>query len=196
MARYEAGERFYRRRWMTVDEESRLRAEHHEPWTIDTDHYHLTTNHKLEDGVALATQLELLHSVWLQLFANYVFDAKDLARRLAAGEPDRREETRHNVVYFHTRKEYEEEAQRAGVTLSGQMTLGVYLARTRTAYFYADDFQQPGTVYHEGTHQLFQESRTVSSDVGRDSNFWIVEGIACYLESLEERPGYVTLGAY
>lgn len=66
----------------------------------------------------------------------------------------------------------------------------------QTAYFFAGDDQEPGTVYHEATHQLFQESGPVVANVARKENFWIVEGIACYMESLaaHDDEHYFTLG--
>jgi glycosyltransferase involved in cell wall biosynthesis len=41
---------------------------------------------------------------------------------------------------------------------------------------------------------LFQETRPVVGDVARSENFWAVEGIACYMESLAQHEGYYTLG--
>ena len=81
------------------------------------------------------------------------------------------------------------------------MTLGYYRFETRTAYFFAGHEQDSATQYHEETHQLFQEVRPSNRDVGRKNNFWIVEGIACYMESLAEHasdpgPGYCTAGGF
>ena len=45
---------------MTADEETRLRRENHDPWRVETDHYVVTTNDSLEEGVALARRLEQL----------------------------------------------------------------------------------------------------------------------------------------
>ena len=45
------------------------------------------------------------------------------------------------------------------------------------------------TMYHKATHQLFQESRPVSPEVGHRANFWIIEGIAMYMESLPRKTG-------
>jgi hypothetical protein len=35
-------------------------------------------------------------------------------------------------------------------------------------------------------HQLFQESRPAARQIGRDENFWIIEGVATYFETLTE----------
>ena len=69
------------------------------------------------------------------------------------------------------------------------------LPAARTAYFFAGEDQQHDTLYHEATHQLFQETRPAVAEPGRTNNFWAVEGIACYLESLDaSEPGLATLG--
>ena len=65
----------------------------------------------------------------------------------------------------------------------------------RQAYFYVTPGEQDDTnLYHEATHQLFSEIRPVSRDIGRTQNFWIIEGIACYMESLVEHEGWTLLG--
>ena len=49
-------------------------------------------------------------------------------------------------------------------------------------------------MYHEATHQLFHEPAPWP-DVGR-ANFWIVEGIAMYMESLRHEDGFYVLGGF
>ena len=96
---------------------------------------------------------------------------------------------KHQVVYFRDRGDY----RRA---MHGSMpdveTCGVY--RQGRAYFFANGENDDRTLYHEATHQLFHESRPVAADVGRRVNFWIVEGIALYMESLRQEDGFYILG--
>jgi hypothetical protein len=57
-------------------------------------------------------------------------------------------------------------------------------------------------LFHEATHQLFFEERPGVVEPGKSNNFWIVEAIACYMESLAEHRllddealgSYVTIG--
>jgi hypothetical protein len=51
-------------------------------------------------------------------------------------------------------------------------------------------------LYHEATHQLFHESRPVAPEVGARGNFWLVEGIALYMESLRAEDGFHVLGGF
>jgi hypothetical protein len=192
--RYERGERFYRNRWMPAAEEARLRSDIRDGWRVETGHYVVTTNHSLEEGVSLAEQLERLHAIWQQVFAGYVVGEGDLAERLASGEPARtREAAKHNVVYYRAQEEYNQ-ALRAARRAIAVSTLGVYFEGDRKAYFFAGADKHPSTLYHEATHQLFHESRPVATEVGLEGNFWIIEAVACYMESLSEGEDFFTLG--
>jgi hypothetical protein len=189
--RYERGERFALGRWMSADEEAGLRSDLKRGWKIETDHYAVTTNHSLEGGVALASQLETLHALWRQVFAPYLYSDAELLKQFD-GKAPRPLPRQHDVVYFRTRDEYNAALRSAQPQI--EMTLGIYFDTNRTAYFFAGDEQNPGTLYHEATHQLFQETRSVAPHVGRKDNFWIVEGIACYMESLAAEHDHFTLG--
>ena len=65
-----------------------------------------------------------------------------------------------------------------------KITTGFYLDNPGCAYFFAGKDSDDRNMYHEATHQLFHESRLVAPNVGHKTNFWIVEGIAMYMESL------------
>jgi hypothetical protein len=189
--RYERGERFALGRWMAAAEEAELRKDLERGWRVETEHYLVTTNHSLEEGVALAGRLERLYAIWQQVFAPYLVGEAEMLRRFE-GHTTLRAAKQHDVVYYRSREQYNDALRARQPKID--MTLGIYFDGTRTAYFFAGEEQGPGTLYHEATHQLFQETRKVAPRVGRDDNFWIVEGIACYMESLAEHEGYFTLG--
>lgn len=65
-------------------------------------------------------------------------------------------------------------------------TLGIYFDYDREAHFFAGDERNTATLNHEAVHQLFQETRPAARHVGHTANFWIVEGIATYFETLRE----------
>ena len=194
VSRYEKGERYYRGRWMSLENEAKLRSEIAHGWRVESDHYQILTNDNLEAGVELAQKLERLHGVWLQLFAGFVIDKAELVRRFEGKPPRSRGLKQHQVVYFRDRNQY-------NATLRSQqpkidMTLGIYFDNEHKAYFFAGKDQDNGTLWHEATHQLFSESRPTVRDIGAKSNFWAVEAVACYMESLQEHldQGFVTLG--
>ena len=192
--RYDRGERFYLGRWVTADAEVRLRADIARAWRVESDHYVVMTNHSLEEGVRLSRRLERLYLVWKTAFPRYLASEPELARRFDGRSPLGRDPRRHNVTYFRSRGEYNQALRAKQPQID--ITLGLYLDPVKTVYFFADKEQDPGTVYHEATHQLFQETQPVSRTVGERDNFWIIEAIACYMESLEEHPGYCTLGGF
>lgn len=191
--RYEAGERQYGGRWIPAAEEARLRQDLTRGWRVETEHYLVTTNHSLEAGVALGRQLERVYRAWHQVFAGYVTTAAQLAQMLEGRPPPRSSGERFQVVLFRTREQYNA-ALRQTIVADIGLTTGLYLNDARRAYFFASENPDPTTVVHEATHQLFSETRSAVPIPGGQANFWIVEGVACYMESLAEERGYLVLG--
>jgi hypothetical protein len=193
LARYEKGERPNNNRWITAEEDTRLHRDIESGWDVETEHYTVRTNHGIEAGVALGVKLEQLYRVWKQLFVRYyateeqvvaLFDARGRGRNI--------ELPRHQVVYFRDREDYNRSLASLGPTVG--ISAGAYVDQTRRAYFFADKEQDERTLLHEATHQLFHESRAVARNVGMEGNFWIVEGIAEYMESLRREDGFLVLG--
>ena len=73
-------------------------------------------------------------------------------------------------------------------------TLGIYWTPTQTAWFFVGEGQEPTTVHHEATHQLFAEKRRTSPLAGERCGFWAIEAAACYMESLKPTPWGWTVG--
>src|SRR5690606_17115185 len=71
---------------------------------------------------------------------------------------------------------------------------GIYLSGPKVSYFYADETRGDTTLNHEATHQLFHESRRVTANIGQRANAWIIEGIACFMESLADHGDALTIG--
>lgn len=162
---------------------------------LTTPHFRLLTNGDQDQARAIAQRLEDVYAVWQQLFYGYWSDASTLARRLENGTSDYRPRgDKHRVVWFATRQQYLDALQRSEPRI--EKTLGIYLDRQRTAYFYGDPSEMQANWVHEITHQLFSESLRTAPRVAERQNLWIVEGIALYLESLVWHDGYVTLGGY
>lgn len=198
--RYERGMRHWRGNWTTKEEDERLHSQIKTGWRIASEHYVVTTNHSLEEGVALSRRLEKLHEVWRHVFVDYYLQESEMARwfdRAMTTAADQKPPAplpskQHNVVYFRNRDEYNATLRASQPQI--EMTVGIYFAQPHTAYFFAGNEQYDGTLIHEGTHQLFQEARQAARNAGEKNNFWIVEAIACYMESLLEQDDYYTLG--
>ncbi|HEY2146434.1 MAG TPA: hypothetical protein VGH32_00760, partial [Pirellulales bacterium] len=190
--RYEKGERKSGSKWITAAEDARQHAAVKSGWRIETEHYIVTTDHSLEAGVALARKLERLNEIWRQVFVTFYMTEGELAKRYQGVVLPRHDVKQHQVVLFRNREEYNA-ALKPSQPMIG-VTLGYYWFDSHTAYFFAGDEANDATLYHEATHQLFQEIRPAVRDLGRKNNFWIVEAIACYMESLTMHEGFSSLG--
>jgi hypothetical protein len=185
------------RGWIAPDETSDERPSAKGEWRVRTDHFLVTSNHSQTAAAELAAQLERLHQVWRQLFAGFYLSDREV-RELFAGE--RQARTRHRpfrVIHHRDKDDYVAALRRRQPRIAE--TLGIYFDTQREAHFFAGDDADAGTLYHEAVHQLFQETRPAARKVAQDANFWIIEGIATYFETLAEhrdpRMGlYYTIG--
>ena len=186
-ARYEAGQLPFGKRWITLQEDARRHATIDNGWKIRTDHFHITTNHSRQEASRLAVRLEALHQTWLQLFGGFYLKPTDLLKRFEGKATSGYRSKPFEVVYYRTRKEYNSTLRRKQPRI--EMTLGIYFDKTRKTHFFAGEEQDAGTIYHEVVHQFFSESRPSARNVGASSNVWLIEGVACYFESLVEHQG-------
>lgn len=194
--RYEDGQRFLRGKWVSMEQEAAVRRNMTDGWVVETAHYRITTNHSLEAGVKLGNELEKLYRVWKQLFLRY-FATEKQVQDLFAGKPGlATPEKKHQVYFFRSRDDYKR-FLRATAPQQAEISLGVYSEGTQMAYFFAGPDYDPRTMFHEATHQLFAEVRkSKKGAAGNNGNFWVLEGIAMYLESLAEEEGFYVLGGF
>ncbi len=175
-------------------------------WQVRTDHFLVTTNHSLAAGAELAARLERLYQVWRELFAGFFYTEKEV-RGLFAGDRNARIQARpFRVFYYRDRDQYVDALRRRQPRIAE--TLGIYFDAFHEAHFFAADTDdvaanhasgrarttavsataEPAiaTLYHEAVHQLFQESRPTAKQIGATANFWVIEGVATYFETLTE----------
>jgi hypothetical protein len=191
--RYEQGERRHNGRWISAEADARVHGDIRSGWDIDTEHYRIRTNHSIEAAVQLGTKLEQLYRIWQQIFVRY-YASEDQVIALFDGRAQHQANRPKllQIAYFRDRGDYNRTLEPMMPNIG--VSIGVYIEQTQTAYFFAGEDADERTLYHEATHQLFHQSRPVSSEVGRRANFWIVEGIAMFMESLREENGYYVLG--
>lgn len=169
-----------------------------ETWQARGEHFTLTSSLDPDTAQQVLDRLELLFQAWRQLFADFFMDQTE-ARALLAGERNPRAWRRPmNVVVHAARADYVAELRSRQPRIAE--TIGIYFDTARESHFF-----QPGpgddpalllaTMHHEGAHQLFQECRPTARSIGRQGNFWITEGVACYFESLRASgEGTLTIG--
>jgi len=194
--RYEGGERFYNGQWRSAAREAAIRSDFRNCWEVLTEHFEIRTNHSLERGVELGKALEDFHRFFVREFAAFFNTKQQMQALFNSGSSDLRGVgKRHVVHYYRTRNEYVTTLKPRQSNI--EVTNGLYLPSDRIAYFYDDPGNPDGnleTMFHEVTHQLLGESARSINQVGEDANFWIVEGIACYMESFRRENGHFTVG--
>jgi hypothetical protein len=184
VARYEKGERLVGKQWVTAAVDAARRTRIEDSWQVRTDHFLVTSNESLEAAAGLAARLEGLHQVWQQLFAGF-WTSEQEVKGLFAGERLARERHQPFHVFYHRdRDDYNATLKREQPRVVE--TLGIYFDTQHQAHFFAGPDQDAGTIYHETVHELFQESRSGAKRAAEKANFWGVEGIATYFETMSE----------
>jgi hypothetical protein len=195
VARYERGQRYCGGKWITAEDDARLHAAIESGWDMETEHFRIRTNHSLAAGAELGVKLEELYHLWQQLFIRfYATQAQIVALFDGRARVQQIDLPRHRIVYFRDRDDYNRALRMALPNIG--ISTGVYRQGTATAYFFAGPDRDDRTIYHEATHQLFQESRPVAPNVGSRGNFWVIEGIAMYMESLRKEGDSYVLGGF
>jgi len=161
-------------------------------WIVESGHFSITTNHSEEAGRRLVEQLEELYTVWQQLFFRYWSSRAVLDRRFEGKSATSRSLKRHKVVLFRDRQQYLDHLTPLEPLI--EMTVGIYLEPRKSAYFYVGEESKEHIWFHEIVHQLFSETGRVPAGVGLNTNFWIIEGVALYMESLRRMKHYYTVG--
>jgi hypothetical protein len=135
---------------------------------ILTDRYEIIASQP-EDGIRIAERMESLSHVWDLLAADFV------------KEPEKEPlQHRHRVVLYRNKQEYTGNLLRLDPAIA--QTNGYYFAPKKTAYFYTPEAK---ILFHEGTHQIFVERFYRGKKQAFRNNFWVVEGIALFMETLQ-----------
>lgn len=184
LSRWEAGERPLGKRWISAEDDAQRHATIDDGWQLRTDHFLVVTDHSLEAAAELATRLEKLYQIWQQMFGGFYLDQVALQKRFDGQETSGYRSKPFRVTYYRSREEYNSALRRQQPRID--ITLGIYFDTTRSTHFFAGPEQDAGTIYHEAVHQFFQESQPAARSVGGLCNAWLVEGVACYFESLAE----------
>ena len=201
--RYAAGERYAHGRWTKADDDDRPPARRptnapptprdidKQGWKFASDHWQITTTAEEKAAAGLATQLEQAHDAWLQVFGGFQFEPAEWEQRLE-GRGRQKALDAFTARLTADRQDYVAALEPLEPMIA--RTLGIYWTPTRTAWFFEGEGQEPTTVHHEATHQLFAEKRRTSPLAGERCGFWAIEAAACYMESLEPTPWGSTLG--
>ena len=196
LARYRAGERYLRGRWVKAAADDATLREVAHGRQFEADHWEIVSTALPPLTGDLAAELEAARLVWLQVFGAFAVEPGDLKTRLA-GRGRLAPQTPHSAILCGSRAQYVDELQKLEPRID--ITAGIYWQPTATIWCFADPAGPPAvTVRHEAFHQLFAESRPeftrLKAEPGRRNGFWAVEAAALYAESIAKTDFGWTIG--
>lgn len=218
VARYEQGERLYNGKWMSAVREAEIRRDFRNAWEIRSEHFLIKTNTSLEEGVLVSRKLERFHDWLTTHFAAFFETPQALMSRFEQASTRSRTSSTSKpmeVHYYASRAEYDRVIRKRNPAYATLVTNGLYWEPDQTCFFFRkdDDQENDSTIYHEATHQILdlatlrdrtnasrkrrlvlREPRVRPWVLAEDSNFWLLEGVACYFESFVINEGQVTVG--
>ena len=148
---------------------------------MTTPHFEIASQSDTKSTVEVASLSEQAFAVWKQVFYSAWANKQTVAPEYA--EPV---DHKFSVVLFRDRESYTK-ALRSIADIA--ISTGYYDPSEKVAFFYWDGAKTPSTLVHELTHQFFYEASAnpVALDANRGKGFWVVEGVALYMESLSTR---------
>lgn len=179
-----------------------IRVRWSQPLRVETDHFLIVADVPRETALEIAHDLEQYFAVWTQLFFPLWKDRQrwdQSSRRSASRGAVMGGKMR--VVVFRDPDQYAAALAAEGPAI-GRST-GYYSGSARLMFLRqwhsgeaASDAQ--ATRYHELTHQLLAEATESRLRVppGERQDFWLLEGIACYMESTAIADGLATVGGW
>lgn len=161
---------------------------------VETEHFMLLSDAPQERASQVVRDLERFYQVWTQLFFPLWKDREHWDRAEKSSRP--RAAVKHRVVLFSNAARYA--AVLRGVGPGVGQSSGFYSDLKRITFFHDDDGDDMATRFHEITHQLMSEATDAKPRLrpGEQRDFWIVEGIACYMESATFHEDHATVGGW
>ncbi len=181
--KYEDGQRFLNGQWVSEEQDAVFHGTIEKGWVIETGHFQIITDASIQEGVRVGEELEKLYRVWKQLFLNYYATEAQIRGLFEKESAKFMAIPRHRVLLFKSHEEYQTYLTQKNMYVPG--SVGVYVHRSTgegVSCFVAGE-ENYRTMYHEVTHQLFEESCKTSPKNGERQNYWVIEGAATFMES-------------
>ena len=148
---------------------------------VNTPHFEIASQSDPKSTLEVAVLCEQSFAVWKQLFFKVWSNDQAIAPKYAEAL-----DHKFSVVLFRNREAYGKALRSVpGIGIS----TGYYDPNQKTAFFYWEGTKTPSTVVHELTHQFFYEAsaKPIALDTDRGLGFWVIEGVALYMESMSTR---------
>ena len=184
----------------------------------ETAHFKIYSHADAATTRKVAADLERTYWIWTQVFfplwegrqqvsvhfknvnpADFASgDGMKVSEHLAARRARVSSRTKLRVVLLQDAADY---VKTLGDSIPGiERSTGFYSDQNRTSFFYpTETIDGQATRRHELVHQLFREatrSELTIDSPGQSSDFWIIEGIAGWFESLHIDSGVATIGGW
>jgi hypothetical protein len=151
--------------------------------TIQTPHFLIASQAPSKVAGEVADICEQAFCLWQQCFFGYWSSPERLQARWNGQDQPLANTPRFQLVLFKNRDEYVRALKSAETNI--EVSTGYYNPSLHCSFFYWGDPRSATTLRHELVHQFFQEfARTnVALDADQQTDIWVVEGIAMYIES-------------
>lgn len=161
---------------------------------FETEHFVLLSDVGPERATEVARDIEKFYLVWTQLFFPLWKSREHWDHSVKGSRPPTT--IKHRVVLFKDSVQYTQLLRAEGPGI-GQST-GFYSDLKRISFFHDGDGDDTATRHHELTHQLMTEATDAKPRLrpGEQRDFWIVEGVACYMESIAFDDDVATVGGW
>ncbi|MDZ4848637.1 MAG: DUF1570 domain-containing protein [Pirellulaceae bacterium] len=149
-------------------------------------HFILSTQGSTKQAAEVAKLCEQTYAIWKQVFFTCWSNSMELQQALATGqslpEPN---DARFQIVLFRNRETYIKQLQQLEPNVA--VSTGYFSPNLKTVFCYWDEATSTPTLRHELTHQFFSQALRGASPTLEElpSDFWIVEGVALYMESIQ-----------
>jgi hypothetical protein len=172
---------------------------------VASPHFEVTTQGTPEIAQRIAILAEQTHALWQQAFLPAwcdpsLLESAILERKSLPDSVIRQANHRMQIVLFKNRDQYVRGLREIQPNIG--ISTGFYHPGSATVFCYWDESVSANVLKHEITHQLFSEASRWESLVvdALPRNFWIVEGVALYMESMLIDPSIgcdrVTVGGW
>ena len=196
----------------TVEVQNRVPDPHPTmPWPaqsytrVESPHFEVTTQGSAPLATNVAILAEQTFAVWQQAFLPAWCEVATLEAALVEGRPlpetmNRLANGRLRIVLFKNREQYVHGLRTIQPNIG--ISTGFYHSGSKTVFCYWEENVSANVLRHEITHQLFSEASQWEGLAAEElpNHFWLIEGIALYMESLQIDPSVrcdrATLGGW
>lgn len=161
---------------------------------VETEHFILLSDAGVDRCSEVLHDLERFYLIWTQLFFPLWKDQERWDRAAVSNQPPAT--LKHRVILFANSARYADVLRDVAPAIA--RSSGFYSDLKRITFFHDGNRDDSATRYHEITHQLMSEATYAKPRLrpGEHRDFWLVEGIACYMESAIFHEDHATVGGW